>query len=147
MVPVPHPPLSRPCGDPDYFYSSLAVGTRTFPPRWHSTPSYSGCSFSTLQLFSLLPLCRPTPLAWWESLSIVQKYKGRSLEVQISSVALWSYWSTRGLWKVNHFQGEYPSELKNTGDPKESLEKKKREHLPAGKTRAAGWGLSFERPD
>lgn len=73
-----------------------------FPPRWYSTSCDSGYSLHPPSL--CIVACVLLPLALREPLSIVRKYKRRSLEVQVSVVALWVFWSTQRLsekWNIS----------------------------------------------
>lgn len=110
------------CRDIEYFQQEAATiwPQKTgifFPPRWYSTPCDSGdCLYPPpLHCCVLMPLLRKQPL------SIVRKYKRRSLEVQISGVALWAFWSTqRRPEKWNIFK-ENVVQTKECQAPKKSL--------------------------
>lgn len=98
------------CRDLEYFQEEIATiwlqktGFFFFiPPRWYGTSCDSGYSFSSLHPFAFLPLCVLMPLVLREPLSIVRKYKRRSLEVQISVVLSGFFDQHRGCLKSETF--------------------------------------------
>lgn len=77
-----------------------------------------------------IPLhCVLMPLALREPLSIVRKYKRRSLEVQISVVLSGFFDQHRGCLKSETFPRRMCCGTRECWDPKKSL---KKTHLPAG---------------
>lgn len=119
------------CRDLEYFQEEIATIwlQKTGYFFFHRDDTARLVIVATLSPPSIPLHCVLMPLALREPLSIVRKYKRRSLEVQISVVLSGFFDQHRGCLKSETFPRRMCCGTKECWDPKKSL---KKTHLPAG---------------